>query len=318
MKTALLATFASLGTALIRGRILAVLTLAWFALSLPAVLLLGGGLRRKLNHNIPGADVDYSTFFDLRETLAASGPVAPVSAFAAFLLGLFIAGGWFEILHKPQGRPGLRTFCAGGGARFIRFLRLSVFSIASIALAHWICYDTPTLFLQRFLTGGTENVYFSSETGALWFGRTQTFVFAAMVAWIILITDLARASIVVRSGRSAFMAVLHGMSLFLRRPHAAISVAGASFAVELLLLLGIATGTDALWEMETTTTTLILLFVAGQAAIYIREACRAARIGGLLAIATSDADARMERRFGRFADPLIAAAGGAMTDPESE
>ena len=319
MKKAILSAFGSMAFAATRGRVLLALLLASLALALPSVLLFGDAVRAYANHRadpIPFAsEIDFTAWFDLRRDLQPAALALAFSALGAFLLGIFSAGGWLEVLSNREGRPGFRVFAAGAGGRFVRFLRLSVLALAAIFGARVLCYGAPSLALQRVLSGGTGELSdFPNETAVRYFELWRSIAFAGCVAWIVLVSDLSRAALVVRGGRSAIVAAARGLILFLRNPLSSAAAAGVPFAIELAFLWGIAWLADRASEGEANDLNLAALFLVTQLAVVAREVCRAGRLGALLALAEADDDARFERRYGKQADPILAAAGGAMTD----
>ncbi|MFN0205080.1 MAG: hypothetical protein ACKVS6_02055 [Planctomycetota bacterium] len=325
MKRVLEGVFGSILYASVRGRILLALCLGYFALALPAALTFGRAFGASTLHradpSILGPELEYTIFFDLRDKLQTAEPALLASILGAFLLGLFSTGGWLEILvhrHERNARAGLKAFCSGGGARFVRFLRLAILSLAAIGAARWIFYGLPFESLQKFLTDSdsTELREFATEGSANLFVNIQTAGFALSVAFIILVSDLGRASIAVRGGRSAFMAALHGTSLFFRRPLSALTAGIIPFALELILLYGLAWCVELASAGEATYLNITVLFLLTQLIVIVRECLRAGRFGGLVALAETDMDARMERRYGNYPDPVVAAAGRAMTDDE--
>jgi hypothetical protein len=319
VKNALLSAFGSMFFAAARGRVLLALLLAYFALALPPVLLFAEAVRSYANHRaepIAFADaLDFTAWFDLRKALRPAEGALAFSALAAFLLGICSAGGWLEVLSNRLGRPGFKVFAAGAGGRFIRYLRLAVLSRLAIAGARYLCYGAPADALQRFLSGGSgELVDFPTESAANHFQWWRSIAFAACVAWVVLVSDLGRAALVVRGGRSAIVAGFRGLVLFFRNPFSSVAAIGLPFAVEFLLLWGVAWWVERLSDGEANDLNLALLFLATQCAVIVREVCRAGRLGALLAIAEADDDARFERRYGKQGDPILAAAGGAMTE----
>ncbi|MBI3820822.1 MAG: hypothetical protein HY286_19195 [Planctomycetes bacterium] len=317
MSRALLEVLRSLFFASMRGRILLGLVCAYFALALPAILPFAETLHGRTNHNVErarfGQELDFTVWTDLRGATGPASAALLASVLAAFLLGLFTAGGWFEVLYKREGKPGLKVFCAGGGGRFFRFLRIALLSLLAIAGARWLFYGTPAVALREWLNGSADFEDFSSEVSKNRFVYLQSILFSTSLAGIVLVSDLARAALVVRGGRSAVIGIAYGLSLFFRRPLASIAAAGLPIVLEISLLYGLAWGLDYVSGIGPTTFSLIFTFILTQIIVLLRELTRAGRLGGLLAIADVDSQARMERRFGAFADPVIAAAGRAMT-----
>ena len=318
MKKAILSAFGSMAFAATRGRVLLALLLASLALALPSVLLFGDAVRAYANHRadpIPFAsEIDFTAWFDLRRDLQPAALALAFSALGAFLLGIFSAGGWLEVLSNREGRPGFRVFAAGAGGRFVRFLRLSVLALAAIFGARVLCYGAPSLALQRVLSGGTGELSdFPNETAVRYFRLWRSIAFAGCVAWIVLVSDLSRAALVVRGGRSAIVAAARGLILFLRNPSrrpprpGSPSRSSSPFCGNRLARRPRLRG-------EANDLNLAALFLVTQLAVVAREVCRAGRLGALLALAEADDDARFERRYGKQADPILAAAGGAMTD----
>src|SRR6185436_4952108 len=103
----------------------------------------------------------------------------------------------------------------------------------------------------------------------------RSFGFALSVAWIVAVSDLARAVLVVRGGRSAIVAAFRGLVLFLRNPLSTAAAALVPFLAELLLLWGVAWIAEQCSAGEATFVNLSLLFVATQLAVAAREITRA-------------------------------------------
>lgn len=309
----------SMAYALTRGRILLALLAAHLALALPCVLLFGDALRdtaqRVMDPAAFAAELDFSTWFDLRERLRPAGLALGFSAFGAFLLGIFASAGWLEVLTRRDARPGFRVFAAGAGARMVRFVRVALLSLVAIAAARFVFYGTPSEWALAWLTGGGNDLSdFRTEGAARIFEDVRSGLFVASLAWIVLVSDLARAVMVVRGGRSALVAVFRGVVLFARYPFTSAAAAAVPCAVEVAALFGLAVGIDWMSTGAATDVNLAILFLLTQVAVFAREVARAGRLGALLAIADDDDSRRFERRYGRLSDPVIAAAGGAMTD----
>jgi hypothetical protein len=323
MKRVLAAMVSSIFYAIFRGRILLALALGYFVLALPTVLPFSRALRENTNHRANpaelGKELNFDIFSTLRTELSAADGILLASILGAFLLGLFTAGGWLEVLANRRDRdasPGLKVFCAGGGARFFRYLRLSVISLSGIAAAGWIFYGMPFQALQRFLCGSDDLIEFQSEGAANRFVQLRSTGFLVLVGWTVLVSDLARAAIVVRGGRSAVLAALRGFTLFVKNPLKSVTAGITPFLLELLILSGLAWCIRKVEESDLSYMNLFLIFVLTQIVVMTRELIRAGRLGAMLVIAEADMDIRMERKFGIFADPVIAAAGRAMTDDE--
>lgn len=317
MSRAWIEVLQSIFYASLRGRILLGILCAYFALALPVILPFGSVLQSRTNHRIDSAliaqEMNYTVWFDLREQLASVEPALLATVLVAFLFGIFSSGGWLEVLYKREGKPGLKVFCSGGGARFFRFLRLAALSLIAIAFARWIIYGAPGQSVLKWCIGTTDLDEFHNETRRNLFLNLQSALFTGSIAAIVLVSDLARAALVVRGGRSAVLGAIHGLSLFARRPLQAIAAAGLPFLLELGILISLAWGIDYASAGEPTIINLTILFLLILLVCLVREIMRAGRLGGLLAIADLDSEARMERRYGAFADPVVAAAGRAMT-----
>jgi hypothetical protein len=319
MKSAVAAAFVSMAFALTRGRILLALLTAHLALALPSVLVFAEAAREASNHRADAVafaeTLDYTTWFDLRAKLRPADMALGFSGLAAFLLGVFASAGWFEVLTKRDARMGFRAFASGAGARMVRFVRLAVNSLLLIAAAGYLFYGAPAELVLRWLTGGeAELTAFASESQSRAFQFVRTGLFTLTLVGIILVSDLSRAVMVVRGGRSALVAGFRGLVLFLRNPVASAAGAAVPFALECSALWAVAWGIELAVAGEANDLNLAALFLLTQAAVVVREVARAGRLGALLAIARDDDSLRFERRYGRMSDPLIAAAGGAMTD----
>jgi hypothetical protein len=319
MKSAMAAAFGSMAFALTRGRILLALVFAHLALALPSTLLFADAVREASNHRADpvafAEALDFTAWFDLQGKLRPAEMALGFSGLAAFLLGIFAAAGWFEVLTRRDSRLGFRAFASGAGARMVRFVRLALISLLVIAGARWVFYGAPADLAIQWLTGGgSELTDFATEPRARIFQWAQSGAFVLTLGGVVLVSDLSRSVMVVRGGRSALVAGFRGVVLFLRNPLASTAGAAVPFAAECASLWGIGWGIDIAAAGEANDWNLAALFLLTQVAVVVREVARAGRLGALLAIARDDDSLRFERRYGRLSDPLIAAAGGAMTD----
>ncbi len=304
----------SMGFASLQVRILAALVAAQLVLALPLVLPFGRAVADASNHRADpvrfASELDYTAWFDLREGLTPFEPILFGMILGAFLLGVFASGGWLESFAHRDAAPPVRTFASGGAGRFFRFLRLALFSIAGIALARWLFYGPPLSALQTAITGSTELGDFGSETASRNFQWMRSIGFASTVAVLLVVSDLARAVIVIGGGRSALVGWVNGLWLFLRHPLRSILGASVPFGVELAALVGVSFLVDLFSVGAATKGNLAGLFVATQLAVVLREISRAGRLGALLGIARDDHEARVARRWGAVQQvPLVAAAG---------
>ncbi len=153
--------------------------------------------------------------FDHRAGLSAlnaeTAQMGAALGLLAMLLGVFLAGGWLQvILERTHGRT-LRRFCMGGGRYFLRFSRLLVLLLVLLGAWRWLVYGP---LWDRYVAQGLFGVadgdtrlesLDSEKTQKLLLGL-QALVhfigFALLLAW----ATYVRTRLAMHDGRSALKA----------------------------------------------------------------------------------------------------------------
>jgi hypothetical protein len=164
---------------------------------------------------------------DHREGLKAlDSEVAQMGAALALLsmlAGVFLAGGWLQVmLERTHGRT-LRRFCMGGGRYFMRFLRVLVILLVLLGAWRWLIYGP---LWERHVTHGWFGVpmgdrkleSLDSEATQKWLGWLQAGVhfagFALLLAW----ATFVRTRLAMHDGRSALKAGFLSAWTLVRHP----------------------------------------------------------------------------------------------------
>jgi hypothetical protein len=204
------------------------------------------------NRYAPGAllhhpDVVFRTDHDaaLGRLHQALGGQLAFSVLVSFLLGVFFAGGWLQIvLERTQGQS-IRRFLYGGARYFWRFLRLLLVSLLVLALARWVLYGLPWnhLVLGAWL-GVPEHDRAALETLA----SEQTVrqltwlregLFALCFALVLTWGDYTRTRLALQDTGSTLWAGLLTFFTMLRHPIRTLRPMLALLLIEGLILVGI-------------------------------------------------------------------------------
>lgn len=79
-----------------------------------------------------------------------------VLAFLSMLFGVFLAGGWLQvILERTHGRA-LRRFCMGGGRYFARFFRVLLLTLVLLGAWDWLIYRGP--LWEQYISQGVFGI----------------------------------------------------------------------------------------------------------------------------------------------------------------
>jgi hypothetical protein len=220
----------------------------------------------------------------------STSAVAAVMVFLAWLVGIFVAGGWLQVILERTQHQSLRRFLVGGARHFWRFLRLALLVLLVLGVFRWVLYDAPfeKLVLQRglglpatdLLPGRSLESLDSEATRdhILWVrDGLMALCFMLTMAWAVF----TRTRMALSGSRSVLIA--SGLTLFslVRHPLRTLAPLFGLFLVELLILVGVL-GTISTWvnhHMESVPDQgwIWLLFTLGALGLFWREVTRGAR-----------------------------------------
>lgn len=220
---------------------------------------------------------------------ALDGEVAQMGAalaLLAMLAGVFLAGGWLQVvLERTHGRT-LRRFCMGGGRYFMRFLRVLLLLLVLLAAWRWLIYGP--LWERHVIQGwfevpkgdrGLESL--DSEATQKWMGWLQAGVhfvgFALLLAW----ATFVRTRLAMHDGRSALKAGLLSAWTLLRHPLRTLTPLALLWLTE-VLIVSLALGAFVQWLehglIERPSAGLVgAMGLASFLALAVREVLRGAR-----------------------------------------
>ena len=224
----------------------------------------------------------------LNKGTAASGAVL---ALIAWLFGIFLAGGWLQVILERSHGQVLRRFCVGGARHFLRFLRLSLLLLLILGLIGWVLYGAPFdgLVLRKFfslpasdLSGSQRMESLGSEATRdqiLWVrDGLMTIAFVLVMVWGVY----TRARIAVSGSRSVLAAGGMTALSMLRYPLRTFAPQFGLLLVEMFLLLAVI-GPAARWangslqEAPESAFWIWMLLVLGLLGLALREIIRGAR-----------------------------------------
>ncbi|MEZ6003030.1 MAG: hypothetical protein R3F17_01455 [Planctomycetota bacterium] len=215
---------------------------------------------------------------------------AVVLALIAWLLGIFVAGGWLQVIAERAQTQVLRRFCAGGARHFLRFLRLSLLLLVALGLVRWLLYGPPfeSLVLRKLLglpatdlLPGRQMESIGSEATrdrVLWL---RDGLMALSFLYLMALGYYARARMAVLSKRSAWAALGWAFGATLRAPLRTLGPLTGILLVELFVLTAIL-GPVSRWlngrlAGGANLTTVWVLAGIGLLALVLREIARGAR-----------------------------------------
>lgn len=171
----------------------------------------------------------------------ASAALAPLLLLAS-LLGVWVTMGWMWLAVHGRREHGLFAFGTGGGQYWWPGMRLWVLTLAGYALVTWIVYGLPGDWLreQVFPAGDPERA--TSENHARWMDWLYAAVYLFGLLKVEILTDLARASLVVEERRSALGAWFRALGLWFRRALPLLALVGGGLLLEagaIALLVGL-------------------------------------------------------------------------------
>ena len=166
--------------------------------------------------------------FDHREGLSAlnasTAQSGSVLAFLSMLIGVFVAGGWLQVLLERTRGQSLRRFLFGGARYFWRFLRVLVLTLLVLQLFGWLIYGAP---FQDWILGSWLGVPKSdwsqlesldSEGTMFAIRATQDGLFALTFALTVTWADYTRTRLALQDTYSAVWGGLQTFFLLLRHP----------------------------------------------------------------------------------------------------
>jgi len=267
--------------------------LCWFVpfllglvLTLPWMTWFDGTLENRYESGSVVGSMDETFRFDHREGLTAlrayGGRAAAFLALFVMLVGVFSGGGWLQVFLERTTGHSVRRFLWGGARYFWRFARVWILTLLLLGGFAWVLHSWPWKTLLELLVGAEDGnlEVVASEMTAVWIGWIQAGLFAAAVALILTWGDYTRTRLALHNTRSALWAGLCTAFLILLHPVRTLRPFLTLFLVELLIVLGLGTLS---WNMNTglgvdsSWTTVLGLFLIGQAALLWQTISRAAR-----------------------------------------
>jgi hypothetical protein len=286
---------AALRVALRRVSAWGTMTLALAFLSLPIALPWRSWFAGATgNRYAPGSLVHHlnETFrFDHRADLArldATGADAlAVLVLAAFLLGVFAAGGWLQVtLERTHGQT-VRRFFYGGVRYYWRFLRLALLVFLVLGGLRWCFYGMPwDEFVLKSWMGvpdhdltGLETL--DSELTVLRLGWLQAGLMALFVALTLAWATFTRTRLALHGTSSVLWAGGCSFFVMLRRPLKTLRPMLLLLTTEALIVVGLCgwltRRIDAGLEHDPSALRVVGLFVLGLVALAWREILRGAK-----------------------------------------
>ena len=190
--------------------------------------------------------------YDHREALAnlrqSTQATVSILAVLAWLLGIFVAGGWLQVILERSQSQVMRRFCMGGARHFLRFLRLSILLLFVLGAVRWVLYAAP--FEQLVLKSGLglpdtdlRGMRYMESLGSeatkdhvLWLrDGLMALVFLTVMAWGIF----TRARMAVAGSRSVLVAAGWTAMSMLRHPIRTLGPLLGIFLVEIFALLAV-------------------------------------------------------------------------------
>ncbi len=222
---------------------------------------------------------------------SATAQTGSIMAFIAILLGVFFAGGWLQIVLERTRGHSLRRFFYGGARYFWRFLRVTIMTLALLALFGWLIYGSP---FEEWILGAqlgvpkddwsklesldSEQTYFMVRAG-------QDAVFALLFGLTLTWADYTRTRLALQNTYSVLWGGITTFFTMLRHPFMTLRPIVVLFIAEALVLFSLAWIARYLQEGFFATDgqaaaglgTVWVLIVLGQVALIWRAIIRGAR-----------------------------------------
>ncbi|MDF1837625.1 MAG: hypothetical protein P1V35_07150 [Planctomycetota bacterium] len=227
---------------------------------------------------------------ELGQLNRSTGAIAAVMVFFAWLIGIFVAGGWLQVILERSQHQSLRRFFVGGARHFWRFLRLALLVLLVLGVFRWALYDAPfeKLVLRRGLGVPATDLLSGRHLESLDSEATRDRIYwirDGLMALLFLLTMswavFTRTRMALSGSRSVLIASGLTLLSLVRHPLRTLAPLLGLFLVEALVLVGVL-GTLSTWingHMEDSPTQrwVWLLFTLGALGLFWREISRGAR-----------------------------------------
>jgi len=292
LKRAVRAAVEGLRAAFRCRRVLLALALVNLAMALAVVVPIGRAWNSVMGHQFDSAALAQQWDWALGGDLARSFPgmagrgagVLAATVFFSWVLGAFVAGGWLEIFHAYEGRPGLRRFCTGAGSTYGRFLRLGVVNLIAFALVGWMLRGGGWDMFQAFWWGSQDKADLNTEWMAEGLSWLQSAAYLGAISAVLVASDLAKVGCIVRGGRSMVAAFVRGLRIASVHPGRAFGVVWTIYAIEIGVAWVMARVWISLSPAAVSWWGILALFVLAQIWMMLRCGLRGARLAGLYRI----------------------------------
>lgn len=220
----------------------------------------------------------------------STGAIAAVLVFVAWLIGVFVAGGWLQVILERSQHQSLRRFFVGGARHFWRFFRLGLLVLLVLGLFRWMLYGAPfeELVLRRalgvpetdLLPGRSlESLDSEAVRDRIYWIRdgVMALFFMLTMSWAVF----TRTRMALSGTRSVLIASGLTILSLVRHPLSTLAPLLGLFLVEMLLLVGVL-GSISTWanhqlELAPEQHWIWVLFTLGALGLFWREITRGAR-----------------------------------------
>ncbi|MBL4770099.1 MAG: hypothetical protein JKY61_02880 [Planctomycetes bacterium] len=226
--------------------------------------------------------------------------IAAVMTLLAWLLGIFVAGGWLQVTLERTQHQLLRRFFVGGARHFWRFLRLALLVLLVLGVFRWVLYDAPfkELVLRRGfgvpetdLLPGRNLESFDSEAtrDRIYWLRDglMALLFMLTLAWGVF----TRTRLALSGSRSVLIASGLTLLSIVRHPLRTLAPLFGLFLVEVLILVAVI-GSLSTWvnthmEGHHESLWVWILLALGLIGLFWREISRGARYHAAVVVSKS-------------------------------
>ncbi len=220
----------------------------------------------------------------------STGAIAAVLVFVAWLIGVFVAGGWLQVILERSQHQSLRRFFVGGARHFWRFFRLGLLVLLVLGVFRWLLYGAPfeELVLRRalgvpetdLLPGRTlESLDSEAARDRIYWIRdgVMALLFMLTMSWAVF----TRTRMALSGTRSVLIASGLTLLSLLRHPLSTLAPLFGLLLVEMFLLVAVL-GSISTWanhqlEFAPERHWIWLLFSLGAVGLCWREITRGAR-----------------------------------------